>query len=216
MYTPVRFAAQHIDLPIAADKLSGTIWNGQLVFAPSHGVRWHLAEGESLRRLSPVFTWTLSGPQTELDGRIALRPRRVEIGPVGGTLDWETLAQILPGLPINCDMVGRVDAVVIDLGPAERRASGRVTTTAGQCMRMSAPDMSAPAPALEVNLGTSSDGIEAVLTTQADSTTALVTVRVTPADRVVLTIHRAGAALVPGMPDGADSELDLPLTTLMR
>jgi hypothetical protein len=32
---------------------------------------------------------------------------------------------------------------------------------------------------------------------------------------VVLTIHRAGAALVPGLPDSADSELDLPFAALL-
>lgn len=215
MYMPVRFAAQQIDLPVATDRLSGTIWDGSLALEDQHALAWQIDQGASWGSLALVFDWTLTGQDSDITGVLALRPRRAQIGPVNGALDWQTIAAFMPDLPIRCDMQGAVDAVTLEITPDGRRGSGQVRTTAGQCLRIGATDAPTPAPAMDLTISPYPEGIAAVLTAQADSATPLVTARLSDADRVVLTIHRAGAALVPGMPDSADSELDLPLATLL-
>ena len=212
---PVRFAVQHVDLPFLKDQLSGTIWNGLVALDGDHVLQWQVDEGASLRGLAFVIDWTLTGQGSDIDGRAALRPRKATLGPVNGDLDWRAVRSLMPDLPIGCDITASLNAVEVQIGANDRKGAGNITTTAGECARIGSVDTPTPAPAMIVALGTSQDGAEAVLTTQADRATPLLTARLTGADRVVLTIHRAGAALVPGLPDSADSELDLPLAALL-
>ncbi len=163
-----------------------------------------------------VFRWTVTGRGSNLDGALAIGPRQTAVGPVDGRLDWSAVAALMPDLPIGCDMTARFDAVALRDAPQSRTGSGTITTAAGQCARIGSSGAPTPSPALNVALASVPDGVEAVVTTQADRNTPLVTARLTDTDRLVMTIHRAGAALVPGMPSAADSQLDLPLSTVLR
>ncbi len=176
---------------------------------------WQADGWESLRRAALVVNWTIGGPGTDLSGRIAARPGSAAIGPMSGRIGWPLVEAAMPGLPIRCTIMADVAGLTLNVARTRRSGMGGLTTTAGECARIDAAQLPTPAPALTATLGPAEEAVQAVLTTREDPRTPLVTARLTDADRVVLTIHRAGAALVPGMPSGADSELDLPLATLL-
>jgi hypothetical protein len=92
-----------------------------------------------------------------------------------------------------------------------RSGVGRVTVDQGVCNRVDGTVTQVPVPALVAEIATVDDGVEAVVKSNA---TPLVTARLTNADRALITIHAAGAAMVPGMPSSADSQLDIPMNLL--
>lgn len=73
-----------------------------------------------------------------------------------------------------------------------------------------------PVPALVARLATTTDGIQGVLAAQNAPDIALASATLTDQDRLILRLHAAGARLVPGVPAGSDSEIELPLSSLMR
>ena len=215
-YMPARVVVQYTDIPASQAQLSGTVWDGQMVLEDGQLVSWVLDTSASLFGFGAVFDWRLTDFDSNLDGRLAFRPRRLVIGPVSGNLSWGTVASFMPGLAVECNIMAVLNAIVIDIGSNSHSGSGSLTTSAGNCMRLGNAGASTGAPAMVAELSQVEDALRAVLTTQADRQTPLVTARLTPADRIVLTIHREGAALVPGLPTSTDSELDLPLAVLLQ
>ena len=119
--------------------------------------------------------------------------------------------QHLPNAEITCDSVAEVRIGSIILTPQSREGVGRITVPAGFCDRVDGTVTRVPVPDLQADIATVADGIEAVVISNA---TALVTARITNDNRAKITIHAAGAAMVPGMPSSADSQLDIPLGLL--
>lgn len=208
---PVRVAIDAAGLTVPFDGLSGTIWQGQAQLDAAHLVTWDIAAQDSMLTMAIVFDVQVTGPQTALTGRVALRPSQVVIGPVAGQAAWPLLAVVMPGLQIVCDGVAEVRVGSMILTADTRKAVGRITVQDGVCDRVDGTITRVPVPALEADVATVADGVEAVVT---GSGTALVTVRITNDDRARITIHAAGAAMVPGMPSSADSQLDIPLNLL--
>jgi len=213
-YMPLRFAAHQAGLPLAADRLSGTVWQGRVQMDDATTVTWATDAGASLRALALVVNWRVAGPGTDLAGRVAAWPRSADIGPVAGRAAWGLVMAVMPGLQIRCDTPAVVAGLRLSLAPGVRAGGGGITVPAGTCSRQDGPPVSVPA--LTAALTTGADGVRAVLTGDAAPQVPLLTARLTNADQIVLTIHAAGAAMVPGMPAGADSEIELPLSALLR
>jgi hypothetical protein len=207
---PVRFAADMAGVKVAG--LSGTLWDGQAQLDARHLAVWDVAARDSMLRWALVFDVQVTGPQTRLTGRVAVRPTRIVIGPLEGQAAWPLLAVMMPGLPIACDGVADVHIGNMVLTRDARSGVGRVTVNDGFCDRVDGLVTRVPVPALMADITTVEDGIQAVVTSDA---VPLVTARITNADRAQITIHAAGAAMVPGMPSSADSQIDVPLA-LMR
>ena len=206
---PVRFAAGMAGVPVQG--LSGTVWQGQAQLDAGHLAIWDVAARDSLLTLALVMDVQVTGPQTRLTGRVAVRPTQVVIGPVSGQAAWPLLAAVVPGLAIVCDNVADVRIGSVILTRAARTGVGRVMVGDGFCDRVDGTVTRVPVPALVVDITTVEDGVEAVVTHDA---TPLLTARITNDDRAKITILAAGAALVPGMPSSADSQIDLPLNML--
>lgn len=218
-YMPVRFVAHQAGLlesgPVAASRLSGTIWQGRMQLDGRHEVTWTTQTAASLWAFGFAADWEIDGPGSDLTGKIVLRPGGVDLGPLSGSAAWPLIAAALPGLPIACTGEARLAAVEFRLDGTERTGSGTITTSAAECARLDGEVDRVPAPALHAQITTLPNFLQVLVTPQDGARVPLVTARLTSEDRLVITIHQAGAALVPGMPSTADSELDLPLSVLM-
>ena len=179
-----------------------------------HEVTWTALPGLSLWKFGLAADWRLSGPGTDLAGRIVLYPGGVDVGPLTGVAGWPVVAAALPGLPISCTGQARFAAVDLRLG-ADRTGAGTVTAPASVCTRVDGQTDPVSVPALHALISTEPDTVQVLVTPQDGARVALLTAQLTSANRLVVTIHRDGAKLVPGMPSTADSELDLPLSVLM-
>lgn len=220
VYMPARFAAQNLGLPAGRVTVSGTIWNGSAGFDGDHTVTWETSGWESLRRMTAVVNWRLTGPGTEVTGRVSvpLPPRadRAVLDAVDGNVSWPLIEAAMPGFAIRCEAMAKIAGLRLSLDPGLRTGEGSLAAPEGSCARTDGAVPPVPTPALAANLSSDVEGLVAVLT-QADAPqTPLVTARLTNTDRIIVTIHAAGAALVPGMPSSADSELDLPLSAVFR
>lgn len=200
---------------MAADRLSGTVWQGRMLIDGGHEVTWSLRSAQSLWAFGLAADWRVAGPGTDLGGNVVLRRDGIDLGPLSGVASWPLVAAAMPGLPISCTGQARLATVEVRVDGAVRSGSGTVTTPAGECSRTDAGSELVPTPALHAQIGAQEDTLEVLITPQDGPRVALVTARLTAANRVVVTIHRAGAELVPGMPSTQDSELDLPLSVLL-
>lgn len=218
-YMPVRFVAHQAGFPdsgpMATSRLSGTVWKGQMQIDGGHEVTWMAQTGASLWAFGFAADWKLIGPGTDLAGKIVLRPGDVDLGPMSGVAAWPLVAAALPGLPIACTGQARLAAVEVRLNRAERSGSGTATTSEAECARLDGLTAGVPAPALHAQITTLPEAVQLLVTPQNGARVPLITALLTQEHRLVITIHREGAALVPGMPSSADSELDLPLSVLM-
>lgn len=215
---PARFAAKQIGLPLDTMQVSGTIWNGYARLGDAHVLSWQTSGWESLRRMAVVVNWHLEGPQTDLTGRVAvpLPPRadRAELDAVRGSLGWALVAAALPDLPIRCEAMAVFDGLQVNLAPGVRTGEGMISAPKGRCERRDSDMPPVPTPVLTAAINSDGEGLVAVLVQTNLPQTPLATARLTNTDRIIVTIHPAGAALVPGMPSSADSEIELPLATL--
>jgi hypothetical protein len=205
---PVQFAADMAGVTVKG--LSGTLWQGQAQMDAGHVTKWDVAVRDSVLTTTLIFDVGVTGPQTTLHGRVALTPSQVVVGPLAGQAGWPLIAAVMPGLEITCDSVADVRIGTLTM-VAPRRGVGQVTVNEGFCDRVDGTVTRVPVPALVADITTVDDGIEAVVTSDA---VPLVTARITNGDRALVTIHAAGAAMVPGLPSSADSQIDLPLALI--
>ncbi len=200
---------------MATSRLSVTVWRGQMQLDGGHTATWTARPGASLWAFGLAADWRVTGPGTDLAGPIVIRPGAVDLGPVSGAAAWPLIAALMPGLPITCTGQARLSAVAVRLAEAERTGAGTVTSPDAECRRLDGQSGPVPAPALHAQISTQPDAVQILVTPQVGARVALLTARLTNADRLVVTIHPDGAALVPGMPATADSEIDLPLAVLI-
>ena len=215
---PIRFVAHQAGLldtgPLSTSRLSGTVWQGRMQIDGGHEVTGTALPGASLWKFGLAADWRLAGPGTDLAGRVVMYPGGVDLGPLSGVASWPVIAAAMPGLPFSCTGQARFAAVDLQISGPDRTGAGTVTAPASACTRLDGQTEPVPVPALHAKISTENDAVQVLLTPQDGARVALLTARLTTADRVVVTIHRDGAKLVPGMPSTADSELDLPLSAL--
>lgn len=216
---PARFVVQQAGLSNLENRVSGTIWKGEVQLDGNHVMVWETSAMESVRRMTAVVNWRLTGPGTDLSGRVAVplpaRADRVTFDAVDGNISWPLIDAAMPGLPITCMARARISMLRVSLSGNLRTGEGSLSAPAGSCTRTDGTVEPVPTPALSATLASGADGLVAVLTPADAPQTALATGRLTNDDRIIVTVHSAGAALVPGMPSSADSEIELPLQALL-
>lgn len=215
LYMPVRFAAQQAGLPVPLERLSGTLRLGQMRLDQDHRLVWKVAWQDSLTGGALTLDLTLAGPGTDLSGRVQLGPFRQQLGPVNGRLAWPLVEAIVPTADITCALSAIIQDVTLVQHRAARSGTGNLRSSEGSCMRPGVTDAPVPIPAMIVRVSPGLPDIVAAITARDAPDVPLVTGRLTDADRIMVTIHRAGAAMVPGMPSSSDSELDLPLAIFL-
>jgi hypothetical protein len=210
LYMPVGLLAHHAAGLPADGRLSGSLRRGAAELGGGHRLTWRLDAGRSLAALGLAGDLRLEGPGTALAGAGTANLRGLALRGVAGEAAWPLLAALRPGLPVDCALSARLLRLDLRAGAGARAGDGAAEIGPGTCR---GPGGAAPVPALTARLITTPAGLRAVLALAADAT-PLATGTLTPDDRLRLTVHAAGAALVPGMPASADSEIDMPLSLL--
>jgi hypothetical protein len=212
---PVRFAIRTAGLPIPPEAFSGTVWHGEVQIADGHTATWHSRGLESLLAARFIADLRLAGPGTDLAATVRYGNNRLEIGPVAGTAAWPALQALLPMMEIRCTSSAEVSSVTVTDRPRPRVAAGQINISAGTCDRVDGTVTGVPVPALTIYLGHDVGNIIATVVAAQTPDVPLARAELTQDDRVRITIYAAGAAMVPGLPSSADSQIDLPLGLLI-
>lgn len=175
-------------------------------------MRWQTALGRSLAAGALVADLSVEGPGTALSGELRARPARAALR-IEGVAGWPLAAALRPDLAVACEtaLVLRLTATV---GRRDRAGEGQATSAAGRCGRLDGTVTDVPLPALAYRLTTGSEGLLLAVETDASPATPMAEARLTPDDRLQLTLRQAAAAMVPGLPASGDFALDLPLSAL--
>jgi hypothetical protein len=208
---PVGFAARMAGVVLPADvTLSGTLWQGMAVMK-GHQAAWDSRVWDSVTALAWVADLRVTGVDTDLTGQWALRPGGATLAPLRGQMGWSLIDAVLPGLEITCATTADVDVISAAITPDSRTATGQVRLAAGTCARVDGTVADVPLPALVADIATTADGIGIDITGTDAPGVPLGNLLVTPDDRLRVTVSAAGAAMVPGLPVGGDSQIELPL-----
>ena len=205
---PARWLVQRQGLALAEDAVSGTLMHGQIALDGGFALRWQVRPWQSLTTLRLSADVGLRGPGTDIGGPVAVGLASYRIGPVDGQADAQVLGAIFPGLALRC--AGPV------LAAGLRVELTRQTVTGAGTLRSDALTCGSAAqviPAMILTFTPLDAGTQATITAK---TLPVVTATAAGDGRLAVVLHKAGAALFPGLPASADSSLDLPLSSFFR
>lgn len=191
----------------------GTLWQGSLQLDPAHAVEWQTAWGRSLVSGALVADLSLQAPGSALQGEVRARPAQIALE-FEGTAAWPLVSALGPQFPLRCD-TSLTLRLAATLATGLRTAEGRGTSTAGTCARFDGTVGDVPLPALTYRVTTDPSGVVLRIDTDAIPAEPMAEARLTPDDRVQVTLRQAAAALIPGLPAGGDFALDLPLSVML-
>jgi hypothetical protein len=205
--TAVRLAG--IALPPDVE-LAGTALQG-VARLRGYEVQWGTLGWPSVKAFSLLADLQIGGPDMQLAGQIRLQPGQVQLAPLQGQIGWSVVEAFMPGMEIRCQTKADVDVEDITVWQDGRRAVGMLQLAAGTCDRVDGTVTGVPLPALTGGLATTDAGVQLVIAGQDAPETPLGNLLLTPDNRLRITVHPAGAAMVPGLPVGGDSQVELPL-----
>jgi hypothetical protein len=209
---PVGFAVRIAGVGLPADvRLTGTVWAGAADFAGHHRATWDSRISGSVLALAWVADLRISGPQTDLSGQVALHPRRAVVAPLRGRMGWSLIDAVMPGLEITCATTADVEIAAAEIGADGRSATGQIRLAPGLCARVDGTVIDVPLPALMADIATTPEGVGIDIVGVQTPDVPLGTLKITPDDRLRVTVFAAGAAMVPGLPSSGDSQIELPL-----
>jgi hypothetical protein len=208
---PVGFAVRMagVTLPEGV-RLSGTLWQGAATIQ-GHQATWDSRVWDSVTAFAWVADLRATGPETELAGQWVLRPGRATLAPLRGRTGWTLVDAVMPGLEIACATTADVDLASATISADGRAATGQVRLAPGTCARVDGTVTDVPLPALLADIATTPDGVGVTIAAIDAPGTPLGNLVITPDDRLRITVFAAGAAMVPGLPQSGDSQIELPL-----
>ena len=203
--------------------LSGTVWNGTALMR-GHRASWQSRAWASVAALAWVSDLRISGPDTALTGQWRLGPGGVTLAPLTGRVGWSLLEAVMPGLEIRCATVAEVNLTTVTLARTQAQAqaqvqvqaTGQIQLAAGTCARVDGTVTGVPLPALLADIATTVDGVGVNITGLDAPSVPLGALLLTPDARLRVTVHAAGAAMVPGLPSTGDSQIELPLALFVQ
>jgi hypothetical protein len=113
--------------------ISGTIWNGEVGIAGGSAARWQFAPLRSLVSLGYAADWKLTGPDTDLGGRVVSGFGGTMLDKVSGTATASLLQAIQPNLPFTCDITAQVEIDRLVVGGSNRMMTARMVSDPGTC-----------------------------------------------------------------------------------
>lgn len=113
--------------------ISGTIWNGEVGIAGGSAARWQFAPLRSLVSLGYAADWKLTGPDTDLGGRVVSGLGGTVLDKVSGTATATLLQAIQPNLPFTCDITAQVEIDRLAVGGSNRMMTARMVSDPGTC-----------------------------------------------------------------------------------
>lgn len=210
---PVRLAAGYVALPAGINGYSGTVWRGQAQLAGGHAVDWQVDALGSLAARGIAGDVVVTGPGTDLAGRVTLRGlagQDLRIEGLTGRAAWPLVVAVAPDLDVACDGAVVLQDVALALAPGLRRGSGSLRSGPATCTETSGASEPVPVPALAGRLETVEEGLRATLAQVEAPEILLAEARATNDDRLIVTVYPEGAALVPGMPAAGETSLEYP------
>lgn len=213
---PARALRHVAELPPQIVHLSGTAWNGAAMTRGGFAAGWTIDPWASVLELAVIADWTLAGPDTRLSGRARIGPGRYRLEGVSGVAGWPLVAAALSGLPFACDPNARVELERLEVDPAGFDAAGRLSTGAGVCREPPPSGAPVAVPALVGQLRSVQGGVHLGVAARERPEIALGELLVHAEGRLIVTVHPAGAALVPGMPSSGASIVEIPVPFIAR
>lgn len=195
----------------------GTLREGAVRLRDGHRLDWRVDPGASLAVFGLALDLRLTGPGTEIAGRLeARRPwgEDLRLGGVTGRASWALVAAVAPRLAIACDASAAIEDLALARSPAGYGGSGGMRSGPGSCLRTDRAMDPVPVPALQARIVEAPEGIAVVLTPAGDPQTTYAQAELTNSDLILLTVAPEGAALVPGMPASGEITLEFPLSAL--
>ena len=113
--------------------ISGTIWNGEVGIAGGSTATWHFAPLRSLLSLGYAADWRLTGPDTDLGGRVVSGFGGTVLDKVSGSATASLLQAIQPNLPFTCDIVAQVEISRLVVGGSNRMMAAHMVSDPGSC-----------------------------------------------------------------------------------
>jgi hypothetical protein len=113
--------------------ISGTIWNGELGIVGGSTARWQWAPLRSLVKLGYAADWQVTGPDTDLGGRVVAGPGGMVMDKVSGSATAALLQAIQPNLPFTCDITSQVEIERLVAGGSNRMMLARMVSDPGTC-----------------------------------------------------------------------------------
>ncbi|QIG79746.1 type II secretion system protein N [Stakelama tenebrarum] len=183
--------------------VSGTLWNGEVGIAGGSTLRWRFAPLRSLTSLGFAADWHATGPNTDLGGRMLMRPGRVVLDEVGGAADASLLRLMGARLPFSCDFAMQVQMERIALGGSGQMMQGNAVTDPGNCRTTGGAATPVPALYFDARAIGSESRIRLTPATQRRNT--LVSAVLSESGAMEISATRDGATTLPflGIPPGA-------------
>jgi len=174
----------------------GTVWAGERAMPGGFAARWALMPFSSILHLSGAERITLRGPDTQASTQVLVRPGRVLIRDLEGTVSMRMLNAVAPGLPFACSPVMRLEVERLALKGAPAGA-GRITSGPGEC----APIGGAATPfAALTGTATADEGASTVVFTRAGGTEPVLKARIQADGTMTASVEPGGVGLLPGIP----------------
>lgn len=182
---------------LAPGAVSGTIWRGEAALNGGDRLAWRFAPLRTIAGLAYAADLTMTGAQTDLTGRVALRPQSIRLDSVAGRAGGSLLRAAFPDLPFTCDLGVQVDLPHVVIGTGAPDIRGDVRSTPGTCTPR-AGGAASPIPALIATTQTlGTNGTALTITPLTERRRLLARTVFTQDGRVAITIRPAGAALFP-------------------
>lgn len=184
--------------------VAGTVWHGEVGVAGGSILNWDWAPLRSLTSLGFAADWRAAGNDTDLGGRVLLRPGRTVIDAMSGRADASLLRAIQPDLPFTCELTMQAEFPRMVLGGAGQMVEGTLLTEPGTCApKKGGTPTAVPALALTATkVGTES---RLRLTPATQRRRTLMTIVLDETGEVAITMTPEGAQALPfvGLPPGA-------------
>lgn len=202
---PAQIVASLVTLPPQVEALSGSAWRGRASLAGGSALSWQVSFRD-LWRLRLAADATLEGPDTRLAGNLFVTPLQMAATGWTGRAGPSLLA-LAPRLVVSgCTSRAVVEVPRLAMGRTWAAAEGRVEIAEGTCQdREGSP---VPVPTLTLDLTT--EGRDALLRLTGVDGARLARLAVRGERVLALRVEPAGAALIPGMPASAPTEVEYP------
>lgn len=184
--------------------VAGTIWNGEVGLAGGSTLRWSWSPLRSITSLGFAADWKMTGPDTDMAGRVLAGPWSTVIDKASGTADASILAAIQPDLPFTCDLNLQVEIERAAMGGSSQMFDGRVASDPGTCSPKKAGAASA-VPALILTGEKIGPQTRIRLAPMAQRRKVLIDAALSEGGMLDLTVTPDGATMLPflGSPPGA-------------
>ena len=183
----------------------GTVWAGERGLPGGFGAGWTLMPFASILHLSVAERISLRGPDTEASTQVLVRPGRVLVRDLDGTVSMRMLNAVAPGLPFACSPILRMEVDSLSLRGAPTGA-GRITSGPGEC---AANGLGVTPLAALTGTVAADEGASTVVFTRAGGTEPVLKARIQPDGTLTASVEPGGVGLLPGI--GAPMSIDTTL-----